>query len=180
MAKNKRQNKESIIELINGGFSDTEIAEILRISTQSGYIRKIRRELNNPNTNNEQSGTEPDKLTPEIYFNAIMNHNGTKEELANKLRVSRMTLHNFERKTDILYKISRYLKIQGYSVQHIAKKLGVKQSTLLDFNLDRLPNIPTLKIQLDLLLDTLQDVAQWNEQITPLYYQWKSIAERLK
>ena len=71
MAKNKRQNKESIIELIKGGFSDTEIAETLRISTQSGYIRKIRRELNDPNTNNEQSGTEPDKLTLEIYLAII-------------------------------------------------------------------------------------------------------------
>ena len=45
MSNKKQSKRENIIALISCGFTDTEIADTLHISAQSGYIRKVRRSL---------------------------------------------------------------------------------------------------------------------------------------
>lgn len=85
MSNKKQSKRENIIALISCGFTDTEIADTLHISAQSGYIRKVRRSLAEsvPEESSQDSGKP--KLTPERYYNAIMKPHATKEELAAEL-----------------------------------------------------------------------------------------------
>lgn len=180
MAKNPKSKRESIKALIACGFTDSEISDTLRISAKSGYIRKIRREMADTSCNNETSTDEKQRLTPETYYNAMKKNNGTKEDLAAALGVARMTLHRFEQDTEMKIRLARYMRVRGMGLERIAAQLGTKISILEEMGIDRLPTLDGIKAQIEMALEPLADVAQWDEEVAALYYQWEKASERLK
>lgn len=160
---------EQIQSLISLGLSNAEIANVLHTTTQNtGYIRKVRRMLNqhpDPDTRTTALLT----LTPKRYYKAIWKHDGTKEELAAKLGVSRMTLNKYEKATGINKQLAEYLHIQGMSINEIARILGTKVSTLKNMGLAELPTLSGIKKQMERALSTLGNVANLEERIAIEY-----------
>lgn len=168
---------ERIKELISLGFDNNDIAEILHISVQSSYIRRVRRIVSEHSDN---ATTVLLTLTPKRYYQAIKNHNGTKEELAAKLGVSRMTLHNFEKATGLNKKLAEYLYLSGMSISRIAKTLGTKESTLKKMGLTEVPTISNIKTQMELALQILGNVSELDEDIARQCYGLQRIFDKLK
>ena len=180
MPKKYQSKRGSVKALIACGLTDSEIAETLHISAKSGYIRKIRRETAETSCNNETSKDENPKLTPETYYNAMKKNNGTKEDLAAALGVARMTLHRFEQDTEMKKRLARYMRVRGMGLERIAAQLGTKISILEKMGIDRLPTLDGIKAQIEMALEPLADVAQWDEDVAAIYYQWEKASERLK
>lgn len=176
MSKNSQSKRDSVKALIACGLTDSEIAETLCLSTKSGYIRKIRREIADNLCNNDKRP----KLTPETYYNAMKKNNGTKEDLAAALGVARMTLHRFEQDTEMKKRLARYMRVRGMGLERIAAQLGTKISILEEMGIDRLPTLDGIKAQIEIALEPLADVAQWDEDVAAIYYQWEKASERLK
>lgn len=180
MPKKFQSKRDSIKALISYGFTDSDIASTLHLSEQSGYIRKIRREVANAASGNEHPKSNKPKLTPELYYNAMKKNNETKESLANDLGVSRMTLHRFEQDSEMKKRLARYLRVRGMSIAKIAEQICTKISTLEEMGIDKLPTLESIKMQIGVALEPLADVAQWDDEVAALFYQWKSVSERLK
>lgn len=180
MLKNSQSKRESIKALIACGLTDSEIAETLRLSAKSGYIRKIRREIADTSCNNEIPTDERSKLTPETYYNAMKKNNGTKEDLAAALGVCRKTLYTFEHDNQMKLRLARYMRVRGMGLERIAAQLGTKISVLEKMGIDRLPTLDGIKAQIEIALEPLADVAQWDEDVAAIYYQWEKASERLK
>lgn len=174
---------ECIKELISYGYTNKEISDTLKLSVNSGYIRRLRREIakasQNDGTSIEESQERP-KLTPERYYNAMKKHNGTKDNLAALLGISRMTLYNFERDSEMKKRLARYMRVRGMSLKAIASQLGTKISILKEMEIDRLPTLDSIKDQINIALEPLADVAQWDNEAETLYYLWKKASERIK
>ena len=168
---------ERIKAFILDGYDNNQIAEYLNISTKSKYIQRVRRVVNQYEDN---ATTVLLTLTKKRYYNAIMNHNGTKEELAAKLGVSRMTFHNFEKATEINIKLAKYLYFCGASISQIAKTLGTKESTLKKMGLEEIPTLNGIKEQMKCALDLLGDVSDLDEDIAVKCYSLNKIFDRLK
>ena len=167
-------NRDRIIEFVKLGFSDVEIADTLKISASSGYIRRVRRSLS------DNAGQSTPRLTPERYYNAMKQHNGTKEELAAALGISRMGLHKFEQNTEMKKRLAEYLYMRGMSVEEIAAQIGAKISTLEEMGLKELPTIPNLKKQFERILLRYEDAATWDTEIAAEYFKLKSAYDKLK
>ena len=180
MSNKKQSKRENVIALISCGFTDSEIADTLHISAQSGYIRKVRRSLaeSAPEESSQDSGKP--KLTPEHYYNAVMKHNGTKDELAAILGVCRKTLYTFEQNTQMKKRLACYMKVRGMSLEDIARQIGTKVSTLEKMGLDTLPTIDNIKVQMETALEPLADVAQWDNKAAALFYRLQDALKRLK
>ena len=180
MSNKSKSKKQSIIELISCGFTDSEIADTLHISAQSGYIRKLRRSL--AESSPEESTQEQDKpkLTPERYYNAVMKHNGTKDVLAAILGVCRKTLYTFEHSAQMKNRLARYMRVRGMSLEVIAGQIGTKVSTLEKMGLDKLPTLDGIKIQMEIALEPLADIAQWDNEAASLFYRLQDALKRLK
>lgn len=178
---NKKQSKrENIIALISCGFTDSEIADTLHISAQSGYIRKVRRSL--AESAPEESTQEQDKpaLTPERYYNAVIKHNGTKEDLAAILGVCRKTLYTFEHDAQMKNRLARYMRVRGMSLEEIAGQIGTKVSTLEKMGVDKVPTLDGIKGQMEIALEPLADIAQWDNEAATLFYRLQDALKRLK
>ncbi len=171
--------RDRIIELIKVGLSDTEIAGIVKISASSGYIRRVRRSLSE-NAGQSSPGQSTPKLTPERYYNAMKQNNGTKEELAAALGISRMGLHKFEQNSEMKKRLAEYLYMRGMSVEEIATQIGAKISALEGMGLKELPTIPNLKKQFERVLLRYEDAATWDTEIATEYYKLKSAYDKLK
>lgn len=180
MSNKTKTKRQSIIELISCGFTDSEIADTLHISAQSGYIRKVRRSLAESASEESTQKQDKPKLTPERYYNAVMKHNGTKDDLASALGVARMTLHRFEQDTEMKKRLARYMRVRGMGLERIAAQLGTKISILEEMGIDRLPTLDGIRAQIEMALEPLADVAQWDEDVAAIYYQWEKASERLK
>ena len=180
MSNKKQSKRENIIALISCGFTDTEIADTLHISAQSGYIRKVRRSLAEsvPEESSQDSGKP--KLTPERYYNAVMKHNGTKEELAAELGVSKRTLHYFEADSEIKKRVAEFMYMDGMSIDEISARLVTRKSALEEMGIISLPTLPEIKKQLEQILDRYQDAAEWDSRAAAKYYHLKNIFDRLK
>lgn len=168
---------ERIKEFVLMGYDNNQIAEYLNISPDSGYIRRVRRVVSQFPDN---ATTVLLTLTKKRYYDAIKNHNGTKEELAAKLGVSRMTLHNFEKATGINLKLAKCLYLHGMSISQIAKALGTKESTLKKFGLEDLPTLNGINEQLKSALEILGDVSDLDEHIAVKCYTLNKIFDKLK
>lgn len=168
---------ERIKELVLLGYDNNQIAEYLNISPNSGYIRRVRRVVSQFPDN---ATTVLLTLTKKRYYGAIKNHNGTKEELAAELGVSRMTLHNFEKATGINIKLAKYLYVCGASISQIAKTLGTKESTLKKMGLEALPTLNGIKELMKTALDILGDVSELDEDIAVKCYSLNKIFDKLK
>lgn len=114
---------ERIKEFVLMGYDNNQIAEYLNISPDSGYIRRVRREVTKPTETPSNSPI----LTPRKYYKLLMENKGTKEELAAELGCSRMWLHKFEKSTEVNRKVAEYLYIRGMTLSQIAKTLGAKK-----------------------------------------------------
>lgn len=180
MSNKKQSKRENIIALISCGFTDTEIADTLHISAQSGYIRKLRRSL--AESSPEESTQEQDKpkLTPERYYNAIMKPHATKEELAAELGVSKRTLHYFEADSEIKKRVAEFMYMDGMSIDEISARLVTRKSALEEMGIISLPTLPEIKKQLEQILDRYQDAAEWDSRAAAKYYHLKNIFDRLK
>lgn len=171
--------RDRIIEFIKVGLSDIEIAEIVKISASSGYIRRVRRSLSD-NAGQSTPGQSTPKLTPERYYNAMKQNDGTKEELAAALGISRMGLHKFEQNTEMKKRLAEYLYMRGMSVEEIAAQIGAKITALEEMGLKELPTIPNLKKQFERVLLRYEDAATWDTEIAAEYYKLKSAYDKLK
>lgn len=180
MPKKSQSKRDSVKALIACGLTDSEIAETLHISAKSGYIRKIRREIADTSCNNEIPKDERPKLTPETYYNAMKKNNGTKDDLAAALGVCRKTLYTFEHDNQMKLRLARYMRVRGMGLERIAAQLGTKISVLEKMGIDRLPTLDGIKAQIEIALEPLADVAQWDEDVAAIYYQWEKASERLK
>ena len=180
MSNKKQSKRENIIALISCGFTDTEIADTLHISAQSGYIRKVRRSLAEsvPEESSQDSGKP--KLTPERYYNAIMKPHATKEELAAELGVSNRTLHYFEADSEIKKRVAEFMYMDGMSIDEISARLVTRKSALEEMGIISLPTLPEIKKQLEQILDRYQDAAEWDSRAAAKYYHLKNIFDRLK
>lgn len=167
---------ERIKEFVLLGYDNNEIAEALNISNKSKYIQRVRRIVSQYSDN---ASTALLTLTPQRYYNAIKTHNGTKEELAAKLGVSRMTLHRFEQDSNIKTRLASYMRVRGMSLEKIASTIGTKISVLEKMGLDTMPNVIEIKRQIEIVLKPLADVAQWDAETTTLYYTLKSTLDKL-
>lgn len=168
---------ERIKEFVLLGYTNEEIAEILNISNKSKYIQRVRRVVSKYQDN---ATAVLLTLTPKRYYNVIQNHNGTKEELAAKLGVSRMTLHNFEKATKVNQKLAEYLYLQGFPISRIARILGTKESTLKKMGLEELPTLSGIKGQIKRALDILDNVAELDENIAIKRYSLNKVFDKLK
>lgn len=180
MPKKSQSKRDSVKALIACGLTNSEIAETLHISAKSGYIRKIRREIADTSCNNEIPKDERPKLTPETYYNAMKKNNGTKDDLAAVLGVCRKTLYTFEHDNQMKLRLARYMRVRGMGLERIAAQLGTKISVLEKMGIDRLPTLDGIKAQIEIALEPLADVAQWDEDVAAIYYQWEKASERLK
>ena len=102
---------ERIKEFVLLGYDNNEIAETLNISSNSGYIRKVRREITRPT----ETPSKSPAVTPKKYYKLMKENKGTKEELAAELGVARMTLHRFEKTSGSNQKLAEYLYLRGMS-----------------------------------------------------------------
>ena len=160
--------KQVITNLINLGKSNAEIMKILPV--YNGYIYRIRRNL----------GYSTQRISPEKYFKAIINNTGTKEELATKLGVSERTLNYFEKNNKIKIQVAQYLRAKGLGLHSIAEKMGTSISILKEMGIDRLPDVYTVKDQMETLTQIFEITAQWNAEAATLFYQWKKAFNNLK
>lgn len=142
--------------------------EILPVS--DGYIRKVRRGL----------GYSKQRISTGEYYKAIKNNTGTKEELAAKLGVSERTLNYFERDNEIKKQVAQYLRAKGMGLHSIAEKMGTSISILKEMGIDRLPDVHTVKDQIETLTQIFEIIAQWDAEAATLFYQWKKALDRLK
>ncbi len=175
MSNKKISLFERIKELVLLGYDNGEIAEALNISNESKYIQRVRRSL-------KKSTKEQDKpkLTPERYYNAVMKHNGTKDDLAAILGVCRKTLYTFEHSAQMKNRLARYMRVRGMSLEVIAGQIGTKVSTLEKMGLDKLPTLDGIKIQMEIALEPLADIAQWDNEAASLFYRLQDALKRLK
>lgn len=142
--------------------------EILPVS--DGYIRRVRRSL----------GYSKQRISTGEYYKAIKNNTGTKEELAAKLGVSERTLNYFERDNEIKKQVAQYLHAKGMGLHSIAEKMGTSISILKEMGIDRLPDVHTVKDQIETLTQIFEIIAQWDAEAATLFYQWKKALDRLK
>lgn len=177
MATKKDTLFERIKAFVLLGYANDEIAESLKISNKSKYIQRVRRVVSQYPDN---ATTILLTLTPKRYYNAIKNHNGTKEELAAKLGVSRMTLHNFEKATGLNKKLAEYLYLRGMKMSQIARTLGTKESTLKKMGLEELPTLNGIKEQMGRALQILDNVSDLDEEIAIKRYSLNKIFDKVK
>ena len=152
MSNKKQSKRENIIALISCGFTDTEIADTLHISAQSGYIRKVRRSL---------AESVPDEWGAE-------------------LGVSKRTLHYFEADSEIKKRVAEFMYMDGMSIDEISARLVTRKSALEEMGIISLPTLPEIKKQLEQILDRYQDAAEWDSRAAAKYYHLKNIFDRLK
>lgn len=176
MAK-KTTQFERIKKFVLLGYDNNEIAEVLNISPDSGYIRRVRRVVTQHQDN---ATTVLLTLTKKKYYNTVKQHNGTKEELAAKLGVTRMTLHNFEKATKVNQMLAEYLYLEGSPISRIARILGTKESTLKKMGLEELPTLSGIKGQIKRALDIYDNVAELDENIAIKRYCLSKVFDKLK
>lgn len=179
MSNNNKSKRQSIIELISCGFTDSEIADTLHLSAHSGYIRKVRRSLAPAPEESTQEQDKP-KLTPERYYNAIMKPHTSKEELAAELGISKRTLHYFEADGEIKRRVAEFMYMDGMGIDEIAARLVTRKSTLEEMGITSLPTLPEIKKQLEQILERYKDAAEWGNGTAAKYYHLKNIFDRLK
>lgn len=175
MSNRKTTLSERIEELVLLGYDNKDIAEALNISNKSKYIQRVRRSLKEPTQEQDKL-----KLTPERYYNAVIKHNGTKDDLAAILGVCRKTLYTFEQNTQMKKRLTCYMRVRGMSLEDIARQIGTKVSTLEKMGLDKLPTLDGIKIQMEIALEPLADVAQWDNEAASLFYRLQDALKRLK
>lgn len=122
MSNKIKSKRQSIIELISYGFTDSEIADTLHISAQSG----------------------------------------------------------FEHSAQMKNRLARYMRVRGMSLEVIARQIGTKVSTLEKMGLDKLPTLDGIKIQMEIALEPLADIAQWDNEAASLFYRLQDALKCLK
>lgn len=165
----KSNKKEKVINFIDRGYSNREIASFMPDVSES-YIRRIRRDL----------GYSTKKISSEKYYKAVINNTGTKEELAAKLGVSERTLNYFERDNEIKKHVAQYLRAMGMGLHSIAEKMGTNIAILKEMGIDRIPDVHTVKNQIETLTRIFEVIAQWDAEAATLFYQWQKVLDRLK
>ena len=157
---------ERIKEFVLLGYDNNEIAETLNISSNSGYIRKVRREITRPT----ETPSKSPAVTPKKYYKLMKENKGTKEELAAELGVARMTLHRFEKTSGSNQKLAEYLYLRGMSIGQIATTLGAKESTINDMKLESLPTLDGIREQMKQALEILKKASIFDDEIEAQFY----------
>lgn len=165
----KSNKKERVINFIDRGYSNREIASFMPDVSES-YIRRIRRDL----------GYSTKKISSEKYYKAVINNTGTKDDLAAKLGMCKSSLCYFERDSDLKKQVAQYLRATGMGLHSIAEKMGTSIAILKEMGIDRVPDVYTVKNQIETLTRIFEVIAQWNAEAATLFYQWQKVLDRLK
>ena len=163
-----------IKEFVLLGYDNNEIAETLNISSNSGYIRRVRREITRPT----ETPSKSPAITPKKYYKLMKENKGSKEELAAELGVSRRTLHRFEESTEANQKFAEYLYLRGMSIGQIATTLRAKESTIKDMKLEDLPTLDGIREQMRQALEILQKASIFDDEIEAQYYGLQRVIDK--
>lgn len=158
--------KEQVLELYRAGCDTAKIVELSGVPIRSVY-RYI------------SSNSIGPELTITNYIMAVKNGYDTKDDLLKQFKVSKRTLLQFEKESNILDLLAKVEHIQGKSYEEIGEKLHLRLGTIDSFNVIQLPTIKQIKNELSQVLAIYEKMAEVDKEFVAKYSAIKSAIQKL-
>lgn len=162
--------KEQIRELGKQGLKPYKIAVLVGVSRQYVYQCLGQKETNKSIIKQE--------LTVANYIKAVKTGYGTKDDLAKQFHVRKETLLNFEKESGVIQLLVKYYYMQGKSISEIGKILHLRIKSIQ--NTYHLPTIDKVRQDLNTILNTYAEMAEFGDEETVKYNELKKLIDKLR